>query len=42
MLLMEGSYTARVTLGAEGPVRVVARAGRALIRCALGERANPI
>jgi len=38
MLLMEGSSSARVTLGAEGPVRAVARAGRALIRCALGER----
>ncbi|WP_165185459.1 TetR/AcrR family transcriptional regulator [Caulobacter soli] len=35
MLLMEGSYTARVTLGAEGPVRAVARAGRALIKAHL-------
>jgi len=35
MLLMEGSYTARVTLGAAGPVRAVARAGRALIKAHL-------
>jgi AcrR family transcriptional regulator len=32
MLLMEGSCTARVTLGPDGPVRAVARVGRALIR----------
>jgi AcrR family transcriptional regulator len=32
MLLMEGSYTARVTLGANGPARAVARSARALIR----------
>ena len=32
MLLMEGSYTARVTLGADGPSRAVARSARALIR----------
>ncbi len=35
MLLMEGSYTARVTLGPSGPVKVVARAGRALIKAHL-------
>jgi AcrR family transcriptional regulator len=35
MLLMEGSYTARVTLGPLGPVRAVARAGRALIKAHL-------
>lgn len=40
MLLMEGSSSARVTLGPDGPVRAVARAGRALIRCTLGERAQ--
>jgi AcrR family transcriptional regulator len=32
LLLMEGSYMARVTLGPDGPVRAVARSGRALIR----------
>ena len=35
MLLMEGSYTARVTLGPLGPVRAVARAGRSLIKAHL-------
>jgi AcrR family transcriptional regulator len=35
MLLMEGSYTARVTLGPAGPVRAVARAGRVLIKAHL-------
>lgn len=35
LLLMEGACTARVTLGADGPVRAVARAGRALIRAHL-------
>ena len=35
MLLMEGAATARVTLGADGPVRAVARSARALIRCHL-------
>lgn len=38
MLLMEGSYTARVTLGAAGPVRAVARAGRMLIRSHLDKK----
>lgn len=32
MLLMEGSYTARVTLGATGPARAVARSAKALIK----------
>lgn len=32
MLLMEGASGARVTLGAEGPIRAVARSARALIR----------
>ena len=32
MMLMEGAYTARLTLGADGPGRSVARAARALIR----------
>ena len=32
MLLMEGSYTARVTLGAAGPARAVARSAKALIK----------
>jgi AcrR family transcriptional regulator len=37
MLLMEGSYTARVTLGSEGPARAVARAGRMLIKAHLNK-----
>ena len=38
MLLMEGSYTARVTLGPSGPVRAVARAGRSLIKAHLDNK----
>lgn len=38
MLLMEGSYTARVTLGADGPVRAVARSAKALIGLHLNGR----
>ncbi|WP_297513172.1 TetR/AcrR family transcriptional regulator [uncultured Caulobacter sp.] len=32
MLMMEGAYISRVTLGAEGPVRAVSRSARALIK----------
>jgi len=35
MLLMEGAYISRVTLGVSGPVRAVARSARTLIRCHL-------
>ena len=38
MLIMEGACTARVTLGAQGPVRAVARAGRMLIRSHLDKK----
>ena len=37
-LLWAGAYAARVTLGADGPARSVARAARSLIRVHLGER----
>ncbi|WP_242918133.1 TetR/AcrR family transcriptional regulator [Caulobacter sp. CCUG 60055] len=36
MLLMEGSCSARVTLGGDGPVRALARTGRGLIALHLG------
>jgi AcrR family transcriptional regulator len=35
MLLMEGAYISRVTLGASGPVRAVARSARVLIKAHL-------